>query len=70
MTTATKAFIDQLSSEQQITLYAGMKKIDRRETTDDALLVGDLFESQLRILGQAEAANQIRAIIRSLREAA
>lgn len=70
MTTATKAFINQLSSEQQISLYAGMKKIDRRETTDDTLLVGDLFESQLRILGQAEAANQIRAIIRSLREAA
>lgn len=69
MTTATQAFIDQLTAQEQTSLLAGLRLRQRRQTIDQATLVGDLFESQLRILKRHADADQVRAIIRTLQGA-
>lgn len=67
MTTATQAFINQLTASQQTSLLAGLRRREVRRNTEDALLIGDLFATHLRNLNRRDDAEQVRAILNSLR---
>ena len=68
MSNATTAFINDLTSEQQTSLLSGMRRIQQRKTSEDALLTADLLDIQLRILKRYDDAERVRAMIRSISE--
>jgi hypothetical protein len=58
--------VDNLTATERTDLLAGLRLRDQRETMSDAALVGNLFETQLRILKQHEAAETVRSIVENL----
>lgn len=52
-------------TELESDLLDGLRHIDQRQTKSDALLVGSLLATYLRMLGKSTEAEQVLAIIRS-----
>lgn len=53
-------------TDQEEDLLEGLRRIDQRQARLDALLVGSLLETYLRILGKPDEADQVRTIVRNV----
>lgn len=55
-----------MMTDQEEDLLEGLRRIDQRQTRLDALQVGSLLATYLRILGKPDEADQVLTIVRNV----
>lgn len=58
--------INELRDHEIDGLIEGLRHIDQRQTKSDALMVGSLLATYLRLLGKEDEAQQVLTIVRNL----